>query len=160
VVDFAQGMGVDLVMRGQLQHLGDQRILTISLFDGKRAALLGQAQKKAGDASGLVDQVPAMVADVAKAGNLRVVVDTVNATPYLAYSELGGGIVVGLASLAVHGFAFAIAEPAYEGATYDRSGDRAWEFARPFAYAGPVIGYIGAATLVGMGAYSLATASP
>jgi hypothetical protein len=156
VVDFAQAMGVDYVMRTQLAHLGDARVLTISLYSGKRAALIGQAQKKATRIEELVDDAPNLVAEVAKAADLRTVVEAPKTVPYLAYSEIGGGAVVLLASAATHAIAFGLVEPAYEKASFDKNGDELWEnLARPTTYIVPFVGYAAGIGLVWLGFASL-----
>ncbi len=160
VVDFAQGMGVDYVVRTTLARLGHTRILTIAVYDGHRAALLGQAQRKAERAEDLVDAVPDAVVEAAKAAELRVVVERVKAPPYLAYGALAGGAVVLAGSLAAHAVALGVFEADYEKAAYTRDQARGWELARPFAYGLPVAGYLAGAGLVVVGIVALSSEGP
>lgn len=119
VVNFAQSMGVDLVMRPQLAALGATSILTLSLYNAKKAALVAQGQRTATKAEDLLDQVPALVAEVARAGGVRVVERRPRPTPYLAWSAIGAGGLVVATSGIVHAIAFA-REGDYQAAKLDR----------------------------------------
>jgi hypothetical protein len=157
VAELAEAMGVDLVLRPQLAVLGRRAILTLSLYDGARAALLGQAQRDTPRErpEELLEQVPDLVAEVGRAAGLRVITPRPKALPALALAELGAGGLLLLGAGAVHLFAFLAAEPAYQGAELSRDEARAWEVARPIAFAGPILGYLGGAALLGLGAFTL-----
>ena len=159
VVDFAQGMGVDYVLRTTLAKLGDQRVMTMSIYHGHRAALLGQAQRKESSFAELVDDVPDLVKEVARSAELRVVVDDIKSPPYVAYGEVGGGVVLVAGSALAHVAAFLL-ENDYESAKYDRDTAHLWELTRPVAYGAPVLGYAVGAGLLGLGVYTLARESP
>lgn len=162
VVDFAQSMGVDWVLRPQLGSVGDRAILTVSLYDGQRAALVGQGERHAPkDApERLLEQVPDLVTEVAGAAGLRVVVPRPPAPPLVAWGAVGGGALLLVVSGATHVLAFAVFEPSYEKAEMTRDQARAWELARPAAYAAPVLGYLGGAALLGWGAWAFASEEP
>lgn len=162
VVDFAQSMGVDWVIRPQLAALGDRVILTLSLYDGQRAALVGQGERHAPRArpEQLLEEVPDLVVEVARAGRLRVIVPRAPAPPVLAFTALGAGALVVLASAATHALTFAVLEPSYQKAEMSRDDARAWEAARPVAIGAPVLGYLGGAALLGVGVWALTREEP
>lgn len=160
VVDFAQAMGVQYVLRATLGRLGDASLLTVSLYDGRRAALLGQGQRTEASMERLLGVVPDLVVEVAKASGLAVVVDRPRATPYLAIAEITGGGVVLLGSAATHAVAFLLIEPAYNRADLARGDAATWELTRPLAFGAPVIGYLAGAGLVGVGLFTLMREDP
>jgi hypothetical protein len=151
VVDFAQSMGVDYVLRPSLERLGDTRVLTVSLYDGRRAALLGQGSRTGPSAERLLDDVRGLVTEVARAGGLSVVVERPRSSPVGPIAEIASGSVVLLGSAATHAVALLVVEPSYQRAEFDRDGARSWELARPVAVVAPLLGYVAGAALVGLG---------
>lgn len=160
VVDFAQSMGVQYVLRSTLARLGDTSLLTVSLYDGRRAALLAQGQRTATATQGLLGEVPGLVLEVARAADLTVVVEKPKAPPYVAIAEVTGGSVVLLGSVATHLVSFLLIEPSYNRADFSRSDAGTWELTRPVAFGAPVVGYLVGAGLVGVGIYSLSREDP
>jgi hypothetical protein len=154
VVDFAQSMGVQYVMRSSLTRLDGTSLLTVSLYDGQRAALLGQAQRSARATSELLAQARPVVVEVAQSAGLSVVVERQKPSALVPALEIGGGALVVLGSAATHVVSLLVVEPTYADAEFTRDEARAWEFARPFAYGVPLLGYIAGATLVGIGVWT------
>lgn len=154
VVDFAQSMGVQYVMRSSLTRLDGTSLLTVSLYDGKRAALLGQAQRSAPVTSALLAEARPLVVEVAQSAGLSVVMEQPKRQALVPALEIGGGLVLVLGSAATHAVSLFVIEPQYTNAEFTRDEARAWEFSRPFAYGLPLLGYIAGATLVGLGVWS------
>lgn len=157
VVDFAQSMGVQYVLRSSLVKLDDTSVLTISLYDGRRASLLGQASRTDRSAAKLLSTVPGLVAEVAQSGGLSVVAERPRPSAAMPIAEIVGGSVVVLGSALTHVVSFLVVEPAYQRAEFDRQAAGTWEFTRPFAFAVPVLGYIGGAALIGVGVWTFPT---
>lgn len=154
VVDFAQSLGVQYVMRPSLSRLDGTSMLTISLYDGKRASLLGQGMRQARETSRLLDEMRPLVAEVAQAAGLNVAVERPKPSAVPAIIEITSGSVLVVASAVTHAMSLLVVEPGYQRAEFTRDDARTWEAARPFAYGLPVLGYIAGATLIGIGVYA------
>lgn len=92
VVNFAQALGVDYVVQSRLGRLGDLSLLTIAIYDGKKAGLLAQGVRRAPShrPDVLLDGVDGLVAELALAANLRVADESSGPPPVAAYAELSG----------------------------------------------------------------------
>jgi hypothetical protein len=154
VVDFAQSMGVQYVMRSSLTRLDGTSLLTVSLYDGKRAALLGQGQRSARATAELLKDARPLVVEVAQSAGLSVTVERPQPSAVLPVLEIAGGTAIVIGSAAAHLLSFFVFEAAYQRAEYTAEEATAWELARPAAYGLPVLGYIAGASLIGLGIWS------
>ena len=152
VVEFASALGVDYVLRQRLSQVGGATHLTLSLYDGARPQLLAQGSRSAAsdDADHLLDQIPALLVEVAKKARLPVD-DAQAGLPVLGLALVGGG-AVGLALGALGAGASALVDAQYFDAKLYRDSSRTWEGARLVSYGVAGASLVGGAALVAAGA--------
>lgn len=134
VVEFAAAMGVDYVLRQRLSEVKGDLHLTLSLYDGARAQLVAQGTRAApADAPDrLLEQVPALVVEIARKARMPVAED--DGGPSVAGAALLGTGALGLALGVLGASGSALLDAQYFDAQLDRDGARTWEGARLFAY--------------------------
>ncbi|MCC7069710.1 MAG: hypothetical protein IT383_00195 [Deltaproteobacteria bacterium] len=134
VVEFAAALDADWVLRPRLSEAQGSMHLTLSLFDGKRAELVAQATRSArvGEVDRLREQVPGLVADVARKARIPLVAPS--AGPSVAGVALVGGGALALALGALGAGGSLLVEGQYLGAHLDRAQARTWEGARILAW--------------------------
>jgi hypothetical protein len=89
--ELADALDVDYLARPQYGRLGSEHVLSLSLIDGRRAVVVAQAQRVAGDVVLLLDAIPGLARDIAAdAGLVRP------PSPLAVAAAVAGvGVVVG-----------------------------------------------------------------
>lgn len=152
--ELADAIDVEFIARPSLGRLGSELVLTLTLLDGARAVVVAQAQRRA-DASSpeaLLDQIPGLAKEVAKAADIAATGKKKRTVPVAAIGVSVGGAVVAAVGAVALGVRGSLAGD-YEDGDLDRDDARAYEaIDAPFLFGGigsVVVG--GAVALAGAG---------
>ncbi len=127
VTQFAEALDVDYILRPSMATLGDVVVLTLTLFDGRSAQLLAQAQRQApaNAPAQLLPQVSDIVKEVLRAGDVLarppptpLPIAAITGAVVGGAGLVGGSVMLGLA---------AWQQARYQNAELNQGDAGAWE---------------------------------